>query len=65
MTKNLYDQPQTGSYEYESSGQAQVSTTFQNAHEEYSQDLDNYQQEGEYHVDFDPEILADIQRIKD
>lgn len=60
MTKNLYDQPQTGSYEYESSGQGQVRNTLQNAQEEFSQDLDNYQQEGEYHVDYYPEILADL-----
>jgi hypothetical protein len=26
--------------------------------------LETYQQDGEYHVDYDPEILADIQRLK-
>ena len=64
MTKNLYDQPQTTNYEYQSSGQTHGNNVFENNQYEYSRDLDNYQQEGEYHVDFDPEILADIQRLK-
>ena len=46
MTKNLYDQPQTASQEYESSGQAHGSNAFENNQYEYSRDMDNYQQEG-------------------
>lgn len=61
MTKNLYEQPASTTYQVESS---QENNVFENNHYEYSRDLETYQQDGEYHVDYDPEILADIQRLK-
>lgn len=61
MTKNLYEQPQTTSYQFESVRQT---ANFDSNNYEYSQEIENYQQEGEYQVDYDPEILADIQRLK-
>ncbi len=61
MTKNLYEQPATTSYqsyqhEYsqpETTGQT-VTNTYDSNQYEYSKDLEKYHKEGEYHVDYDP-----------
>lgn len=74
MTKNLYDQGQNN-YQYEEAVQGSAGDHFEgeNGYDhhqygqqsyEYSQDMENFQEEGEYHVDYDPEILADIQKLK-
>ncbi len=65
MTKNLYEQPTTNTnYQFESLKIQQNAGNLIESQYEYSQDIVNYEHEGQYHVDFDPEILADIQKLK-
>lgn len=58
MTKNLYDKPETTTYQayqYESTQSGQTgSNAYDSGQYEYSKDLETYNREGEYHVDYDP-----------